>query len=109
MQQRARELRKSLTEAERALWRHLRYRQMAGCKFRRQFPVGPYIVDFVCLEKRLVIELDGGQHSGKAEYDSARTEWLEAQGSRVLRFWNNDVLAAVEPIKEAILAALIER
>jgi very-short-patch-repair endonuclease len=72
----ARELRKNLTEAERTLWRHLRLRQFGGYKFRRQQPIGNYIVDYVCLEKRLIIELDGGQHSKQIAYDSERTAWL---------------------------------
>jgi adenine-specific DNA-methyltransferase len=102
----ARELRKNLTEAERLLWRHLRYRQMGGHKFRRQHPVGQYVVDFACLEKGLAIELDGGHHPEQADYDSTRSAWLEAQGFRVLRFWNNHVLKQVEAIKEVILEAL---
>jgi very-short-patch-repair endonuclease len=106
MTPRARELRKNPTDAERALWRHIRYRQLAGCRFRRQAPVGPYILDFVCFEKKLVIEVDGGQHTEQADYDGVRTAWLESQGFRVLRFWNNQVLQEIEAAKEAILLAL---
>jgi very-short-patch-repair endonuclease len=102
----AQELRKNLTEAERKLWRHLRLRQLGGCKFRRQHPLGSYIVDFVCLEKRVVIEVDGGQHRAQAIYDQQRTAWLEQQGFRVLRFWDNEVMQAIEAVKEAIWQAL---
>lgn len=102
----ARVLRKNPTESERTLWKHLRLRQLEGWKFRRQHPLGPYIVDFVCLEKRLVIELDGGQHSEQTLYDTERTAWLETQGFQVLRFWNNQVLQETEVVKEVILEAL---
>ena len=86
-----RELRKHLTETERASWKHLRLRQFKGYKFRRQQPIGKYIVDFACLEKRLIIEVDGGQHSEQTAYDLERDTWLESQGFSVLRFWNNQV------------------
>ena len=102
----ARELRKNTTESERALWKHLRMRQINGYKFRRQQPIGQYIVDFVNFERRVVIELDGGQHSQQVAYDSKRTVWLEAQGYRVLRFWNNQVLKDVEAVKAVILKNL---
>ena len=100
---RARELRKNPTDAERRLWRTLRYRQVLGCRFRRQAEIGPYIVDFVCFEKRLVIEVDGGQHAGQEEYDAGRTAWLESQGFRVIRFWNNQVLEEIDGVQEVIL------
>ena len=103
---RARELRTNSTDTERALWRHLRLCQLGGYKFRRQQPIGQYIVDFVCLDKRLIIELDGGQHSEKVDYDSARTAWLEAQGFRLLRFWNNQVLDEIDAVKAIILRSL---
>ena len=103
---RARLLRRNPTDAERALWKHLRFRQINGCKIRRQQPIGHYIVDFVCLEKRLVIELDGGHHSQQVEYDLARSTWLEEQGFKVLRFWNNQVLNEIEAVKSAILSSL---
>ncbi len=77
---RVRELRKNPTEAERSLWKELRFRQIGGYKFRRQQPLGDYIVDFVCFEKRLVVEVDGGQHSEQIEHDFKRDEWLKAQG-----------------------------
>ena len=102
----ARELRKNPTECEQALWRHLRKRQLGGYKFRRQQPIGQYIVDFVSFEGRVVIELDGGKHSEQIDYDSKRTVWLEAQGYRVLRFWNNQVLQEIEAIKAVVLKVL---
>jgi very-short-patch-repair endonuclease len=91
---RAKQLRKSSTDAERLLWRVLRSRQIAGYKFRRQQPLGEFIVDFVCLEKRLVVEVDGGQHTEalQAAHDSERSAWLEQQGFSVLRFWDHEVL-----------------
>jgi very-short-patch-repair endonuclease len=105
----ARALRHNPTEAERALWKHLRLRQMEGQKFRRQQPLGRYIVDFVCFEKKLIVEVDGGQHSELVVSDSTRTAWLEAQGFRVLRFWNHQVLADVQAVKEAIREALLRQ
>jgi very-short-patch-repair endonuclease len=104
--QRARVLRKNLTDAEQLFWQHLRLRQINGYKFRRQRPIGSYIVDFVCLEKRLIIELDGGQHAEKVKYDTERDTWLEAQGFTVLRFWNNEVIHNIDGVKETILKAL---
>ena len=104
---RARELRNNPTEAERALWKHLRLRQLAGQKFRRQVPLGGYIVDFVCIEKRLIIEVDGGQHSETADTDAERTAWLEARGFRVLRFWNHEVLGDTEAVMGVIREALV--
>jgi very-short-patch-repair endonuclease len=102
----ARELKKNLTEAELTLWKHLRLRQFGGYKFRRQQPIGKYIVDFVCLEKRLIIEVDGGQHSEQVSYDLERSAWLEEQGFRVLRFWDNQVLKETEAVKEVIIGPL---
>jgi len=102
----ARKLRKNPTEAELKLWKHLRLRQLGGYKFRRQHSVGPYIVDFACLEKKLIVEVDGGQHSVKVDYDTERMAWLESQGFRVLRFWNNEVLKEIEVVKEAIAEVL---
>ncbi len=97
---------KQWTDAEILLWRHLRLRQFAGYKFRRQRPVGPYIIDFVCLEKRLVIEVDGGQHSEQRSYDARRDAWLKEEGFHVLRFWDHEVLARVESVKQVIWEAL---
>ena len=106
---RARELRKNLTEAEHMLWRNLRLRQLGGCKFRRQQPIGKYIVDFVCFEKRLIVEVDRGQHSENINYDSERDAWLEKQGFSVLRFWDNQVLKEMEAVEEVIVGALGDR
>lgn len=98
----ARDLRRDMTDAERLLWRHLRRRQVEGLKFRRQHPIGCFIVDFVCIEAALVIEVDGGQHGERQEQDAARTIWLNRQGYRVLRFWNNDVLDDIDAVRQAI-------
>lgn len=97
-----------MTDVERVLWRQLRSRQLAGHKFRRQQPLGQYIVDFVCLEKRVIVELDGGQHAeeGTVAYDAERTAWLKTEGFCVLRFWNHDVLKSLDSVKEAIAQAL---
>jgi very-short-patch-repair endonuclease len=103
---RARELRNNLTDAERTLWRHLRLRQINGHKFRRQRPIGPYIVDFVCLEKRVVVEVDGGQHSEQIPYDEKRDAWLRAEGFAVLRFWDHEVLTQLDSVKQSIWRAL---
>ncbi|MDI6688728.1 MAG: endonuclease domain-containing protein [Desulfobacterales bacterium] len=102
----AKKLRKNMTNAERLLWQHLRNRELGGYKFRRQRPVGPYIVDFVCLEKKLVIEVDGGQHAGQVELDAKRSGYLEEKGYRVLRFWNNEVLKETESVLTVILLSL---
>ncbi len=102
----ARKLRNNPTDAERALWQQLRLRQFGDYKFRRQQPLGPYIVDFVCLEKRLIVEVDGGQHGEHTVYDAKRNTWLEAQGFRVLRFWNHEILQQIEAVKETIARAL---
>ena len=83
-------LRKRSTDVERTLWQSVRSRQLGGVKFRRQAPIGGYVVDFVCLEAMLIVELDGGQH--EPSVDGIRQQWLESAGYRVLRFWNNDVI-----------------
>ena len=106
MRERARDLRKTPTEAERLLWQHLRRRQLGGFRFRRQYAIGPYIVDFYCFEERIAIEVDGGQHTRHAAYDAQRTSSLESEGVRVLRFWNNQVLGEVEAVKHLILEVL---
>ncbi|HEU4343533.1 MAG TPA: DUF559 domain-containing protein [Candidatus Binatia bacterium] len=103
---RARELRNNLTDAERTLWRHLRLRQLGGHKFRRQRPVGPYIVDFVCLEKRLAVEVDGGQHNERKPYEDKRSAWLRSEGFTVLRFWDHEILTQIDNVKESIWHAL---
>ena len=96
----AKELRKGQTEAEKILWFKLRNRQLDGTKFRRQHPIGNYIVDFVCLEKNLIIEIDGGQHNKEQskEKDKQRTLWLEKEGYQIMRFWNNDILQNVDGV-----------
>jgi adenine-specific DNA-methyltransferase len=104
---RARALRSRPTDAEKFLWKHLRLRQLDGYKFRRQRPVGPYIVDFVCLEKKLVIEVDGGQHAENQVADCRRDAWLRSQGYEVLRFWNDEVLKKIDGVSEVIFQALI--
>ena len=102
-----RQLRKNMTDAERALWFRLRSRQVEGHKFRRQHPIGPYVVDFVCLEQRLVVEVDGSQHMDNP-HDESRTRWLNAEGYKVLRFWNNEVLLETDAVLEVIQEALAE-
>ena len=104
---RARRLRRDSTDAERLLWRHLRDRVAIGAKVRRQHPIGPYVVDFVCLDRKLVIEIDGGQHGGAN--DARRTAWLESEGYAVLRFWNNEMLEQTESVLSAIREALTAR
>ncbi len=102
----ARHLRQRATDAERRLWRHLRDRQLAGFKFRRQRVIGRYVADFICMEHRLIVELDGGHHDRIAEADRERTEALTASGYRVIRFWNNDVLRNTDAVLQQILDAL---
>lgn len=106
LDERARDLRRNMTEAEHVLWDRLRRRQLRGVRFRRQAVLGNYIVDFVCLENRLIIELDGGQHTLQRGYDAQRTDWLESQNFRVLRFWNSDVAEDLDGVLEAIWNAL---
>ena len=88
------------------MWKVLRSRQLEGHKFRRQAPIGPYIVDFFCYEKKLIIELDGGHHAEQVDDDDERTRFLEADGFRVMRFWNNQVMAETKAVVESILDAL---
>jgi very-short-patch-repair endonuclease len=104
----ARRLRRNQTDAERVLWRHLRGRQVNGFKFRRQYPLGPFIVDVCCFERRLVVELDGGQHAQRTDHDARRTAYLNHIGYQVLRYWDHDVLADPEAVAEDILRALEE-
>jgi very-short-patch-repair endonuclease len=103
---RARLLRQSGTDAERRLWSVLRNQRLGGVKFRRQYAIGNYIADFVCIEQRLVVELDGSQHADAVDYDTARSAWFAASGYRVLRLWNNEVLRNIENATEAIWAVL---
>ncbi len=98
----AKSLRSNQTDAETKLWYYLRAHRFMGLKFKRQKPIGQYIVDFICIEQKLVIEIDGGQHTEQIEYDMARTKFLQAEGYRVLRFWNNQVLSEIEGVLEAI-------
>ena len=105
---RARHLRNHPTEVEVKLWRHLRLRQIGDHKFRRQQSLGPYIVDFVCLEKKVIVELDGGQHAEQIAKDAQRTAWLESQGFHVLRFWNHQVLEEMEAVKAVIYQTLLD-
>ena len=107
LKERARALRKNQTNPENKLWHALRNRRFLNYKFRRQRLIGPYIADFVCLKHRLIIELDGFQHLNNQEYDAIRTEYLEAGGYHVLRFWNNQVLTELDLVLEAIQLILI--
>jgi very-short-patch-repair endonuclease len=97
-----------MTDAERKLWAVLRDRRLHGFKFRRQHPLGPYVLDFFYETHKLVIEVDGGQHADRAADDAVRTAWLEKEGCRVLRFWNNDVLINLDGVLQTIQAALPE-
>lgn len=103
---RARELRQRMTDAEQRLWYHLRARRLGGFKFRRQHAVGPYVVDFVCKEAKLIVEADGGQHAADGARDARRTRYLENRGYRVLRFWNDEVLRDTRAVLEGIEQAL---
>jgi very-short-patch-repair endonuclease len=105
---RARSLRRSMTEPERLLWSKLRHRRFAAFKFRRQVPLGPFIADFVCFSSKLIIELDGGQHTLQREYDADRTRWLEEHGLRVVRVWNNELTEIADAVDEMIWRALHE-
>ncbi len=98
----SRKLRENSTDAEKLIWKFLRAKQFFGLKFKRQVLIGNYIVDFVCFEKDLVIELDGGQHAEQREEDRVRDSWLHSQGFTVLRFWNNEVFANIEGVLEII-------
>ncbi|UUL83323.1 endonuclease domain-containing protein [Sphingomonas qomolangmaensis] len=103
---RSRELRTNATEAERLLWQQLSARKVAGVRFNRQFPIGPCICDFVSRSAKLIIEVDGGQHEAQSAKDARRTAYLEAQGYRVLRFWNNDVIERIEGVVGEIVRVL---
>jgi very-short-patch-repair endonuclease len=98
-----------MTDAERALWRHLRMEQVEGFKFRKQAPVGRYVVDFACLEEKLVIEVDGGQHDARRAADEVCTRVLGTQGYRVLRFWNNEVLGNIDGVLDVIRRTLLKQ
>src|SRR5262249_4657539 len=100
-------LRTNMTDAERRLWYHLRAHRFDSYKFKRQIPIGPYVVDFACLGRKLIIEVDGGQHADNRN-DIARDDYLKSEGFRVLRFWNNNVLRDTDAVLELILNALLE-
>jgi adenine-specific DNA-methyltransferase len=102
----ARSLRNNATDAERHLWNALRGRRLAGFKFRRQRPFGPYVCDFICLEASVVIELDGSQHVERSDHDTRRDAFIRSYGFRVLRFWNADVMARTDTVVETIFQAL---
>jgi very-short-patch-repair endonuclease len=105
----ARHLRRNQTDAERLLWFRLRDRRLGGWKFRRQFPIDRFVVDFFCADAHLIIELDGGQHGARTEADAQRTKILEAMGYLVRRYWNNEVTQNLDGVLEEINAALERR
>jgi very-short-patch-repair endonuclease len=107
LRRQAKALRTNMTDAERRLWYLLRAHRFNGVKIKRQVPIGPYIVDFVSFERRLIFEVDGGQHVD-SEADQRRTRWLEGEGFRVLRFWNNEVLKNTSGVLETILSAIAD-
>ena len=109
LEARARRLRRNMTDAEHLLWRHLRNRQIHGYKFRRQVVIGRYIADFACIDARIIVEVDGGQHSERTRYDENRTQWLQSRGYRVLRFWNHEIFNSLPDILNAIAMALEQR
>jgi very-short-patch-repair endonuclease len=104
--ERAKALRKEMTNAERFLWFMLRGHRFSGLSFRRQAPIGPFIVDFVCQQHRLIIEIDGGQHAAASEHDRQRDKWLRSKGYRVLRFWNTEVLRNRPAVLQIIVDAV---
>ena len=108
LQARAKNLRQNMSEAETRLWHHLRAGRLNGYKFRRQQPMGNYIVDFVCVTPKLIIEADGGQHAEQAEYDQARSLYLNGLGFTVLRFWNDEILRQTDEVLAEILRVLQE-
>jgi very-short-patch-repair endonuclease len=105
----ARRMRHRPTDAEKRFWWQVRAGRLGAFKFKRQYPIGPYIADFVCLERRLIVELDGTQHAAQQEYDVARTAFLESKGFRVMRFCNYSVLTNVNGVAAGVWAALNER
>jgi very-short-patch-repair endonuclease len=105
--EKARRLRKELTPVERKLWAYIRDDQL-GVNFRRQHAIGNYIVDFVCIKRKLILELDGSQHIDQHEYDMERTKYLQLQGYKVIRFWNKDVMKDINSVIKAIQLKLVE-
>ena len=108
--EKARTLRKNMTKQERILWQFLRKKSINGLKFRRQYPIGNYIVDFICNAKKLIIEIDGGQHNEDKNiiYDKERTKYLETKGYKVIRFWNHDIDNNIESVYQEILKHLVD-
>jgi very-short-patch-repair endonuclease len=106
LQKYARELRHNQTDAEHKFWEQVRNRRLVGIKFKRQYPIGSYIADFACIEKRLIVELDGAQHAKQESYDAERAAFLSTKGYRVLRFWNVDVLTNMEGVIATVLLEL---
>jgi very-short-patch-repair endonuclease len=104
--EKSRSLRRNATDVEQHLWYEIKNRQFAKSKFRRQYVIEPYIVDFICISKKLVIELDGGQHCDQLKYDHVRTLFLQNKGYNVLRFWNDAILKEKEAVLEVVLNAL---
>ena len=104
----ARSLRQNQTDVEHLLWQKLRNRQVLKFKFRRQFPIVPFMVDFCCLELKLIIELDGSQHFEQATYDEERSFYLAQRGFKVIRFWNNEVIENSEGVLERIYLVILE-
>jgi len=105
----SRQLRRDQTDVERKMWMLLRSRSLAGYKFRRQQPIGSYIADFCCFRPKLIVELDGGQHAERIEYDQKRTDFLKSEGFEVIRFWDVQVLEEMDSVLEVILKTLEER
>jgi very-short-patch-repair endonuclease len=103
----AKDLRKNSTDAENYLWKTLRSNRLQGIKFRRQHIIGQFIVDFVCLERKIIIELDGGHHASQKERDNERDSWLESEGYKVLRFWNNELFENTDGVMNNIMDACI--
>ena len=106
MNRQARALRRQMTEAEKVMWSKLRDRRLDGVKFKRQKPIAGYIVDFVALDLKLIVEIDGGQHAERVEEDAVRTKVLEESGYHVVRFWNHDVLRNIEGVLESLVQEL---
>jgi very-short-patch-repair endonuclease len=102
----AKVLRKSQTDAEKIVWQKLRSKQLNGWKFKRQQPLGRYIVDFVCFDKKLIIEIDGGHHATQRDADRQRELWLQSEGFEVVRFWNNDIFENIDGVLETIMKKL---
>ncbi|HEY5721208.1 MAG TPA: DUF559 domain-containing protein [Allosphingosinicella sp.] len=107
--ERARQLRRAMTPAEKRLWSALRNRRLEGFKFRRQDWIGPFVADFVCWKARLIVEVDGSQHGEQVEYDEGRDDYLAREGFMVLRFWNNEVTNDLEAVLSSIRVHLLER